>query len=301
MSISLAFRTDTGNQMPLPSHLLLLPAILLATSVRAEPPMEELPLWELGFGAGALHTPDYPSSSERRTRALALPYVVYRGDVLRIGDGQAARAVAAESSRFELSMSFDAAFDARSDRNERREGMPDLDFLFEVGPQLRLKLDRYEFADDSYGELDLALQARAAFSTDFKGVDHQGYVAEPMLRYRHWGLLWPQLEANVSLRPIWADRQLHDFFYGVAPEFATADRPAYDADQGYFGTQLSLFARWNFTDRFQVFGGTQIISHQGAANRDSPLFEKDYTVNFGGGFIWSVFDSKRTVLRPRGR
>lgn len=287
--------------MPLPSYLRLLPGLLLAASVQAEPPMEELPLWELGFGAGALYTPDYPSSSERRTRAIALPYVVYRGDVFRIGDGQTARAVAVESSRFELSLSFDAAFDARSDRNELREGMPDLDFLFEMGPQLRLKLGRYEFTDNGYGELDLALQARAAFSTDFKSVDHQGYVAEPVLRYRHWGLLWPQLETSASLRPIWADRQLHEFFYGVAAEFVTAERPLYRAEAGYFGTQLSLFARWNFTDRFQVFGGTQIISHQGAANRDSPLFEKDYTVNFGGGFIWSVFDSKRTVLRPRGQ
>jgi len=279
----------------------LMPGLFIVASVAAEPPIEELPLWELGFGAGVLHTPDYPSSSERSTRAIALPYMVYRGNVFRLGDGQAARAVAAESARFELSMSFDAAFDARSDRNELREGMPDLDFLFEVGPQLRLKLGRYVFKDNGHGELDLALQARAAFSTDFKGIDHQGYVAEPMLRYRHWGLLWPQLETNVSLRPIWADRQLQDFFYGVAPEFVTAERPLFESEEGYFGTQLSLFARWHFTDRLQVFGGTQIVSHQGAANRDSPLFEKDYTVNVGGGFLWSVFDSKRTVQRPGGR
>ena len=85
--------------MPPSSLLRLLPAMLLATSVRAEPPLEELPLWELGVGAGALYTPDYPSSAEHHTRAIALPYVVYRGDVLRVGDGQAARAVAAESSR----------------------------------------------------------------------------------------------------------------------------------------------------------------------------------------------------------
>lgn len=287
--------------MPLRSLLPALLGLLLAATVNAEPYPEEVPLWELGFGAGVLHTPDYPSSSERSTRAIALPYMVYRGDVFRLGDGQAARAVAAESARFELSMSFDAAFDTRSDRNELRKGMPDLDFLFEVGPQLRLKLGRYAFEDNGHGELDLALQARAAFSTDFKGIDHQGYVAEPMLRYRHRGLLWPQLETSVSLRPMWADRQLQDFFYGVAQEFVTAERPLYEAEDGYFGTQLSLFARWHFTDRLQVFGGTQIISHQGAANRDSPLFERDYTVNFGGGFLWSVFDSKRTVQRSRAR
>lgn len=282
---------------------LALLALALPGSLEAEEvaPEEEVPLWELGFGAGVLYTPDYPSSSESRARAIALPYVVYRGDVLRLGDGQAARAVAAESARFELSMSFDAAFDARSDRNELRRGMPDLDFLFEAGPQLRFKLGQYEYDDNGYGELDLALQARAVFSTDFGGIEHEGYVAEPMLRYRHWGLVVPQLETNVSLRPIWADRRLHRFFYGVAPEFVTPERPFHEAEAGYFGTQLSLYATWHFTDRFQVFGGTQIISHHGAANRDSPLFEEDYTFNIGGGFIWSLFDSKQTVMRPRGR
>jgi outer membrane scaffolding protein for murein synthesis (MipA/OmpV family) len=282
---------------------LALLAVVATGSLAAEeaPNEEELPLWELGFGAGVLHTPDYPSSSESRARAIALPYVVYRGEVLRMGDGQVARAVAAETSRFELSMSFDGAFNARSDRNELRRGMPDLDFLFEAGPQMRFKLGYYEFEDSSYGELDMALQVRAVFSTDFRGIEHRGYVAEPMLRYRHWGLLAPQLEANVSLRPIWADRRLHSFFYGVAPEFVTPERPLYEADAGYFGTQLSLYASWHFTDRFQVFGGTQIISHHGAENRDSPLFEEHYTFNIGGGFIWSLFDSKKTVVRPRGR
>ena len=122
----------------------------------------EKPLWELGVGAGALLQPQYPSSSEHQTRGLALPYVVYRGEVLRIGDGQSARAVAAENSRYELSMSFAAAFDADSEGNELRRGMDDLDFIFEAGPQLVFKLGNYTYSDTSRSELQLATTACSA-------------------------------------------------------------------------------------------------------------------------------------------
>ena len=118
--------------------------------------------WSLGALAFYTSLTLCSSSSEHQTRGLALPYLVYRGEVLRIGDGQSARAVAAENSRYELSMSFAAAFDADSEGNELRRGMDDLDFIFEVGPQLVFKLGNYTYSDTSRSELQLALQARAA-------------------------------------------------------------------------------------------------------------------------------------------
>ncbi len=258
----------------------------------------EKPLWELGVGAGALMQPHYPSSSEHQTRGLALPYLVYRGEVLRIGDGQSARAVAAENSRYELSMSFAAAFDADSEGNELRRGMDDLDFIFEVGPQLVFKLGNYTYSDTSRSELQLALQARAAFSTDFGRIDHRGYVFEPMLRYRHYGLFSPQLEATVSLRPIWATRELHQYFYDVAAVDAIAFRPAYQAESGYFGTGLNFSGTWHLSDKARVFGGIQTSFHHGAANRQSPMFEDDFTMGVAIGFIWNFLESERMVVRP---
>ncbi|HEY7776312.1 MAG TPA: MipA/OmpV family protein [Kineobactrum sp.] len=259
----------------------------------------ELPLWELGAGAGVLHTPDYPSSSESRLRAIALPTVVYRGDILRMGDGQIAKAVAAENPRFELSLSFDAAFDASSERNKLRRGMPDLDFLFEVGPQLIWKANNYEFAGGARGELELALQARGVFSTDFKGVDHQGYVVEPMLHYRQRGLFSPRFENRFTLRPVWADTGLHSYFYAVEPEFASAQRPLYKASAGYFGTHFNWTASWHVNENLVIFGGLHTLSQHGSANRNSPLFENNLSVNYGIGFNWSILQSRKTVPRKQ--
>ena len=264
----------------------------------SEPDAIEKPLWELGLGAGALVQPQYPGSSEHQTRGLGLPYVVYRGDVLRIGDGQAARAVAAENSFYELSLSFAAAFDADSDGNELRQDMPDLDFVFEVGPQLVFSLADFQYSDTSYSEVELSLQARAAMSTDFGSVDHLGYVFEPMLRYSHYGLFVPQLEGSVSLKPVLATRGVHGYFYDVDDEFANNTRAGYRAESGYFGTGINVSGSWHINDKARLFAGLQTSFHHGAENRDSPLFEDDFTVGFAVGFIWSLIESERTVTRP---
>jgi outer membrane protein len=264
-----------------------------------EPILVEKPLWELGFGAGAfIAQPMYPSSSETQTRALGLPYMVYRGDVLRIGDGQSARAVASENEFYEISLSFDAAFDADSEGNRLRQGMPDLDFIFEVGPQIIFKLGDYSFQNHGRSELRFSLQGRAAFSTDFGGIDHRGYVFEPMLRYRHYGLFHPSVEATVSLRPVWATRDLHAYFFDVESQYVTADRARYRSGSGYFGTGLNFYGTWHINNKARIFTGIQTSWHHGAANRGSPLYEDNFTIGFGAGFIWAFKESRRTVMRP---
>ncbi len=120
---------------PLPRlaiRVLLLTTVLSSSLHAAEPVLSAKPLWELGLGGGVLMQPQYPASDKYQTRSLGLPYVVYRGDILRIGDGGAARAVALDNGKVELSLSFAAAFDADSEGNPLRESMPDLDFIFEV-------------------------------------------------------------------------------------------------------------------------------------------------------------------------
>ena len=270
--------------------------LFAADNLSAEDASTEIePLWELGFGAGALYAPGYPSSSEEHVRGIALPYIVYRGDVLRIGDGQSVRAVAFENDRFELDLSFAAAFDSDSEDSDLRQGMPDLDYVFQIGPQMKINLADFVFSDQSVGSLTLALQARGVFATDLGSVDHHGYVFEPMLQYRHFGFLSPKLDATISLKPQWASRQLHEYFFEVESDYVTESRSEFRSDSGYFGTGLNLYATYRINEKFSAFFGVQMTSHHGATNEDSPLYEKDFTTGFGAGFIFNFIDSKRMV------
>jgi len=59
-------------------------AAALLTCVTGTSIAEEKPLWELGFGFFALTSPDYRGSDESRDYLLPLPYIIYRGDILRV-------------------------------------------------------------------------------------------------------------------------------------------------------------------------------------------------------------------------
>ncbi|MEO0996914.1 MAG: MipA/OmpV family protein, partial [Pseudomonadota bacterium] len=93
-------------------------------------------LWELGAGIGGAVTPAYPGSSETTTRVLPLPIVAYRGRFLRAGDGSVVSGRLFRNERLEFDVSLTGSFDADSDDVDVRAGMPDLGFLFEVGPEL---------------------------------------------------------------------------------------------------------------------------------------------------------------------
>lgn len=263
---------------------------------------EELSLWEFGAGGGAFYSPKYPASGDSRSFGLVLPFIVYRGETFRIGDGGGARAVVVENENFEIDFSFGAALPADSEDNSAREGMPELDFLAEIGPQMIFKLGDYDFDKNAQGKstgtnlgkgrLDLRLQARAVFSTDFGSIDDRGFIFEPQLSYQHRGFKHEDTAITVSFGAIFATERTHDYFYEVSPEFATPERPVFDAKSGYLGSELSLGVSFRVSEDIRAFIGSSVQLHSQAANKDSPLFEKEVTYSIAAAFVWRFYKSE---------
>jgi outer membrane protein len=253
------------------------------------------PVWEVGGFAAAFSSPVYPAAGQRQTNVIPAPYFIYRGETLRIGDGSIARAVAIDKSWYELDLSLAGSFNANSEDNEARIGMPDLDFIFELGPQLRLRLSKFEFEEHGKGELFLNLQARAAFSTDFSGLNKRGYVFQPVLSYRQRGRLSEKTALSISLSPTWATEKLHDYFYQVDSDFVTEQRSAFDAKGGYLGTDLSVGLSFNATEDIRIFTFARASLHSGSANEDSPLFREKSTYSYGVGMVWRLWESGEKV------
>ncbi|MFT5544201.1 MAG: outer membrane protein [Glaciecola sp.] len=263
---------------------------------------EPLSLWELGAGGGAFYNPKYPASSEGRFVGLVLPFIVYRGETFRIGDGGPARAIVIENETFEVDFSFGAALPSDGEDNTAREGMPELDFLVEVGPQMIFMLGKYDFDKNAKGEstgtnygkgrLDFRLQARVVFSTDFGSIDDRGFILEPQISYQQRGFKHEDTALSISFGAVFATERTHDYFYEVRPEFATAARPAYDAKGGYLGSELSLGLSFRISENVRAFIGASAQFHSLAANIDSPLFEKEVTYSVGTAFVWRFYKSK---------
>lgn len=224
-------------------------------------------------------------------RYFAAPIPIYRGKILRVGEENrgAISGRFINRERYEFDISLSAAFPVKSGNNNAREGMPDLDYLFGIGPQLIFKL----IEEPGHRKLNLTLQARAVYSTDFSSVNSQGYVFNPKIRYSREKLTDLDLKFSTSMGPVFASEALMDYFYEVKPEFATPGRPAYDADAGYLGSNLTFAVTKRFDDTFRLLIGTRLGIHNGATNDDSPLFRDTFNSSIFMAFYWSIFQSEK--------
>lgn len=262
--------------------LCLLP---LAASAQSDAE-RQLPLWEIGVGAAGIATPAYPGADDRSTRALALPFILYRGEILR-ADQSGIGARLFRSSRAEFDIGLAGSLPSDSEDVDARAGMPDLGTLLEFGPRLKLKLAQLDRASLVRAELPLraVIEARG-------GLRHQGWTFEPRLVYERVGAggAWTfqgQLSAVVG------NERIQRYFYEVEPRFAHAARPAYAADAGLMLTRIGVFGTRRINRDLRLFGFLRLESYHGAANRDSPLHLRDTGVSGGVGFAWTWKRSSR--------
>jgi outer membrane protein len=266
-----------------------------SAAAQAGPPVRgrDQPLWEIGLVGGGGWLPDYPAAGQNHWNGVALPYAIYRGDFLQLGERGIVRGLFVDLRHFEFDLSADAAFPVDSSDNRAREGMPDLDTLFELGPRLIYKV----LPRGSGQELDLSLAARAVLSTDIVNWRYQGVVINPSLTWRDGRFLDGDLSLVAGINPLFGLDGLNRYFYQVKPRFARPGRPAYNADPGYIGTEITLGASWSPFERVRLFGGIVPGFYKGSANEGSPLYRDDFTIAVGGGLRVTLFQSERRVPR----
>jgi MipA family protein len=197
-----------------------------------------------------------------------------------------------ESDRVELDLSMNATPPVDSDKNRARAGMPHLDPTIEIGPRLNFILLRDRPNERA---LTLRLPVRAVIATDLSDVRDAGFTAYPHLsadlRPVFLGGKW-----NLGLQAgaLYGTRRYHEYFYSVAPQFATPERPAYDARGGYSGAiaLASITRRWN---KMWVGAFARYDTLKGASFESSPLMRRDYSVMAGIAVAWVFTESDRQV------
>ena len=267
--------------------MLLVFALLSSLAARAE----LRPEWEFGLGATGFTFPDYRGSDESRGYLLPLPYFIYHGNVMLV-DRQGVRGVFFETDRVEFDFSLSGTPPVDSSKNRAREGMPDLDPTFEIGPRLNVVLVRNP---DRSKALSFRLPVRAVIATDLSYAEGQGVTAYPNLTYDSrphlFGGRW-RLGLQAGL--LYATSRYHRYFYGVDEAFATPVRPAYTATGGYSGAALAA----SLTRRFQkVWLGAfaRYESLKGVAFDSSPLVRRDYAFTAGIAFAYVFAESSSKV------
>jgi outer membrane protein len=267
--------------------LLLVASALCAASARAE----EKPLWEFGLGGGLLLFNDYRGSDTTHVYPLPLPYFIYRGEFLK-SDRDGVRGLLFNQQFIELNLSVNATTPVLND--SARHGMPDLRSTLEIGPSLDAHLWR---SADARVKLDLRLPVRAALTVQavphYVGIFFAPNLSLDIAQFRgEYG--W---KLGLLAGPLFANRRYDDYFYTVAPQYATADRPAYSAPGGYAGSQALV----SLTRRYPKFWVGVYARHDSladAAFADSPLVKRASYWRVGCGVAWMIAASSRLVESP---
>lgn len=269
-----------------------LPVVVRAIEVPDVVPLRA-PLWETGLFSAYGWIPDYPAARQNHFHGIVLPYFIYRGSLFR-SDREGARAQVQLLHNLYLEFSAAGSFPVDSKDNGARQGMPDLDWIGEIGPRLAWKM--FDFGER--GKLKLLLPMRAVFSTDFKeNINYRGLVFPPAISFNSYNFLHRDWIGLIEIISSFGGRRMNAYFYEVAPRFALPDRPMYDAQAGYLNTKLFVGVAMPFWKRFHYFNGMSLAFNQGSANQDSPLYKNSTNFTWIMAVSWRWLESAKTGVQ----
>jgi outer membrane scaffolding protein for murein synthesis (MipA/OmpV family) len=267
-------------------------AVLLAAACWTVPSQaKEEPLWEFGLGLGAIAFEDYRGSDTVHAYPLPVPYLIYNGKFLK-ADRDGVRGTLFNQDRLEINVSFNLTTPVRNDAE--RSGMPDLKSTVELGPSMDVHLMR---SDDAKVKLDLRMPVRAALTVEAEP-KMIGWTFTPRLAldikdplgFEGWNL-------GLLTGPLFADRRYDNYFYTVAPQYATPARSAYQAQGGYAGTQFISALSKRFP-KFWIGAYARYDTLSGASFVDSPLVQRRSYMSGGIGISWMISQSSQIVEVP---
>jgi MipA family protein len=262
-------------------------AVLLAgagTAARAD----QKPLWEAGLGVGVVAFNDYRGADTTHVYPLPVPYFIYRGEILK-SDSDGLRGKFFTRPWIEFTLSVNGTTPVRN--SSARAGMPDLKSTLELGAAINVHMWR---SSDQRVKLDLRMPVRGALTLEASPQFIGGFFAPNV------SLDLAQLKGTQGWKlgllagPLFANRRYNDYFYTVAPQYATAERPEYEAHGGYAGAQAlaSLTRRY---PRYWIGGYLRHDFLEGASFIDSPLVKTHGYWSGGIAITWILGQSARTL------
>jgi hypothetical protein len=204
-------------------------------------------------------------------------------------DREKVRGLLLKRDRAELDISINGSVPIRSEGNPVREGMPDLDPTLEIGPTINVAL-----AESARSKLVFRLPLRAVIASDFHSLHSAGVLTNPNLNLDLKSMQGWRL--GLVAGALVADRKYHDYFYGVAPEYARPGRTAYRAHGGYSGAQFIAALSRRF-EPVWVAGFVKYDVINRAAFETSPLVERHNNLSVGVAVTWMFAQSGTRVER----
>jgi outer membrane protein len=245
---------------------------------------------EIGIGAFSVHLPQYLGSDQSDSYVVPLPYFYYLDDDFKVDRNQFTGKLW-QDNNFYLDLSASAGLKVNSEDNTSRIDMPDLDWVFELGPSIKYYLTG-DPQKSSY--LYAEFFTRKATATDFSSFTNVGWRYGPSITYQqafssHWinqgkGLFELTTRANINF----SDSRYINYYYGVSPLYQKKSRQAYQSDGGYAGSDISVGLTYKVND-WWLGGFARYYYLSGAEYEASPLVKQQSNWSLGFGVAWIFY------------
>lgn len=254
----------------------------------AAEPFPEKALFEWGLIGASGTTSDYPASDQSRTRSLALPFLIYRGEYLKSDDQNGTRLKLFNADRFDIDLSFGGSFPTDANSNEARRGMPALDWTLEIGPRLLY----YFYKNPEVASVRLGLPVRSSFSTNFSNdFRNIGYTFAPTFQIDLYHVFTRGLDFYLIANYNSLSEGQADYFYQIEPQYQTAERSAYDARAGYLSYDISFSGKYEW-DKVVFVMGTRYADYTQSVNRTGFLHRRNIEWNCFIALGWLFYESE---------
>ncbi len=251
---------------------------------------------ELGVGAFAMNLPQYLGSEQSDSYVVPLPYIYYLDENIKIDRNQFTGKLW-QDNHFYLDLSASGGVKVNSEDNEARSDMPDLDWVFELGPSVK-----YYFEGDpqklSYFYLEAF--ARKATATDFHSLTDAGWRYGPSITYQKAfsqlgsSSLLPEVaghfEFTTRFNINFSDDTYLNYYYGVPSEFANKKRASYQSRGGYAGSDVSVGLTYK-VNAWWFAGFARYYNFSGAEYDNSPLLKQNSNWALGFGVAWIFYQN----------
>lgn len=246
-----------------------------------------LPTWTIGLSTIGQYVPHYPGSDQQKLRLFPLPYFIYRRGRLTVSP-RGIEGIGTGIRDLSLNLRFGFAIGIPSSQNDARTGMPDLDLLLLFGPSLD-----YSIYNSRRHALRLQLPVKPALSSDLqRDTRYAGAISEPGISYAFRGLWNRRSSMRISAGPVFRFDGLADHFYEVKPQYATAERPAFKAEDGYSSFRASLSLVNLFSRSLFLVAKHEVEFDYDSHNRNSPLHREDANHSFRLSLVYSFWQSR---------
>jgi len=241
---------------------------------------------EIGGGVFAADIPHYLGSDQSEQYILPVPYIRYQSDELDL-DRNNLTGYLWQHDKLHLDISAGVSLAVDSKDNQAREGMEDLDWVFELGPSLNYYLLGSPKAEE---QLYVGLFTRKAMATDFSSLTNAGWRYGPSVYFETLLLTGDNYEITTTIRANvnFADSRYLNYFYGISALNSRINRSEFTVGSGYSGTDLSLGV--NFDTKKYWLGGFVKYHHLADSKQQrSPLIKQDSNVSVGFGVAWKFY------------